>query len=404
MKKVCIVLSLCFLAISLSTYAKSTALIINLLLLEENAPPTDCDDLLDSDGDRLRNCYETNTGVYVSATDTGTSPFLPDTDSDGIKDGDEVLGTLSGLNLPLLGANPLKKNIFLEYDWFNDSTECSFHSHRPTVSVINKVAQAFANAPVTNPDGSTGIEIIQDYGQGGVFSGGNQIIDADGRLNGGVNGSEFIAHKVINFSSNRNGYFHYVLFPHNYNFSSRSSGQAELPGDDSIVSLYCSNSNQNVANTIMHELGHNLNLRHGGNENCNYKPNYNSVMNYQYQFPGIDSDSSCNAIGDGILSYSVGDRINLNESNLNENAGVCGATAIDWDNDGFFSTSVVADINSDYEFQASGCGGTFTTHQDHDDWANVYFLGLNDADGRAVIAKEIITETIAPNFQLLIQP
>jgi hypothetical protein len=36
--------------------------------------------------------------------------------------------------------------------------------------------------------------------------------------------------------------------------------------------------------TFMHELGHNLNLRHGGFEDVNYKPNYLSVMNYSFQF------------------------------------------------------------------------------------------------------------------------
>ena len=76
-----------------------------------------------------------------------------------------------------------------------------------------------------------------------------------------------------------------------------------------IVSLQCSNSTPNVSNTIVHELGHNLLLRHGGFENCNYKPNYNSVMNYQYQFPGVDTN--CTPPGNGVLDYSIGDRITL---------------------------------------------------------------------------------------------
>ena len=35
--------------------------------------------------------------------------------------------------------------------------------------------------------------------------------------------------------------------------------------------------------TFMHELGHLLGLGHGGSDNVNYKPNYQSVMNYRYQ-------------------------------------------------------------------------------------------------------------------------
>jgi hypothetical protein len=44
----------------------------------------------DSDGDGLLDGVETNTGKYVSATDTGTHPLNPDTDGDLRKDGDEI--------------------------------------------------------------------------------------------------------------------------------------------------------------------------------------------------------------------------------------------------------------------------------------------------------------------------
>jgi hypothetical protein len=44
----------------------------------------------DSDGDGIWDDYETNTGVFVSATDTGTDPNDSDSDDDGIKDGYET--------------------------------------------------------------------------------------------------------------------------------------------------------------------------------------------------------------------------------------------------------------------------------------------------------------------------
>ena len=42
------------------------------------------------DHDGLFDIFETNTGVYVSPTDTGSDPFDPDTDGDGFNDGWEV--------------------------------------------------------------------------------------------------------------------------------------------------------------------------------------------------------------------------------------------------------------------------------------------------------------------------
>src|SRR5438128_225063 len=41
------------------------------------------------------------------------------------------------------------------------------------------------------------------------------------------------------------------------------------------------------SSTLMHELGHNLGLHHGGDEDTNYKPNYLSIMNYMYQLEGL---------------------------------------------------------------------------------------------------------------------
>ncbi|MEM7350674.1 MAG: hypothetical protein AAF657_07700, partial [Acidobacteriota bacterium] len=362
----------------------------------------------DADGDRLDDCFETGTGVFVDATDTGTNPNDPDTDDDGLEDGDEVLGTTAGLDLPGLGVSPLRQDILLEYDWFDDGLECAAHSHRPTAAAVNEVTATFANAPVTNPDGSMGITLIHDYGQGGLLTGGNLIADPDGVLVGGVNDAEYMAHKLANFAANRQGYFHYVLLPHRYNVNSGSSGQAELPGNDFIVSLYCFGSDHNVAHTIVHELGHNLTLRHGGSDNCNYKPNYNSVMNYLYQFPGVDMD--CNgtpgivpacpsqfSFGDGALDLSTGGRPDLDEMALDETLGVCGAPGLDWNINAVFPENPVAfDINSCDPFQAITCGGTQTVLRDFDDWGNLSLLGVDDVDGVSPLPEIIDCENPPP--------
>lgn len=49
----------------------------------------ECDD--DDDNDGLVDTVETGTGTYVSGSDTGSDSLLPDTDGDGLADGDEVL-------------------------------------------------------------------------------------------------------------------------------------------------------------------------------------------------------------------------------------------------------------------------------------------------------------------------
>ncbi len=226
----------------------------------------------------------------------------PDTDGDGIWDGDEVYGTLDDLDLPAMGVSPVRKDIFIEVDWMNDSEECGSHSHRPSPEAVAEIEAAFAGAPVVNPyGGPTGVSLHMDYGQGGALVNGTNI-GSDPVV---VFDAEFNAYKAAFFDTNRKGYFHYAIFCHRYNDpKNNSSAIAELNEDDFIVSLQCSLSDSGVSKTTMHELGHNLNLHHGGFEPRNYKPNYNSIMNYRYQFYGIDDD--CDAVGDNVLDYSVG--------------------------------------------------------------------------------------------------
>lgn len=335
----------------------------------------------DRDGDGLPDSVETNTHVFVSRSNTGTDPQEWDSDGDGISDGDEVLGTAAGLDLPAMGLNPLHKNILLEYDWFDDSNECAAHSHRPTPATLNAVSATFAAAPVPNPDGSSGITVIHDYGQGGVFSGGNRIADSDGVLVGGVNDSEFTGYRARNFAANRQGYFHYTLLPHRYNTNDSSSGQAQLPGGDLIVSLYCLNSDHNVAATIVHELGHNLGLHHGGDVDTNYKPNYNSVMNYLYQFDGVDTD--CNPSGNGVIDYSRNRRITLDENALDERKGTCGTTVWDWNGNGSIESRVSKEINRD---------SSLSVLSDHDDWASLsYGLPTSAFGKRDVNSNDVVS-------------
>jgi len=53
-------------------------------------------------------------------------------------------------------------------------------------------------------------------------------------------------------------------------------GKGEVGGNDIVIFDAFDDSH------LMHELGHNMNLRHGGDEDNNYKPNYLSIMNYNH--------------------------------------------------------------------------------------------------------------------------
>jgi len=67
-------------------------------------PPTDPTDS-DTDKDRLDDGVETNTGTYVSATDTGTDPTVTDSDGDGLGDGVET-NTGTFVSATDTGTNP----------------------------------------------------------------------------------------------------------------------------------------------------------------------------------------------------------------------------------------------------------------------------------------------------------
>ncbi len=118
---------------------------------------------------------------------------------------------------------------------------------------------------------------------------------ADGRAN-------LYTYKYTYMDIARKQIFHYMLFANsqNANGSAGSSGLAELNGNDFIISVgnWGLNSNTTAdtnllinyqAGTIMHEFGHNLGIRHGGDVNDNYKPNYYSVLNYLYQLAGLST-------------------------------------------------------------------------------------------------------------------
>ena len=330
--------------------------------------------MADVDQDRLSGCQE----ILL-----GTDPTHADTDNDGLSDGDEVLGTLAGLNLPALGVNPLRKNLLVEIDWMV-GPECYAEgfSRKPTTENVAMVTEMFANAPVWNPDGSSGIDAIIDYGQGGFFTGGNEIDDGDALLDGDIlhPDAEFHEKRSEHSDHRRLGHFHYgIMAWRHQDANNYSSGVAEVGGDDFIVSMHCAGNDHLGAvaysNTIMHELGHNFGLLHGGGNYCNYRPNYDSVMNYRYAMFGNDFD--CDANSDYIPgTFSDGSRSPLDEFAIDEPQGVCGDLPLDWNFDGQISSGLLLDLNKDDGLQDQTCGGTHTVLHDHNDWAAVSLASI----------------------------
>jgi hypothetical protein len=150
------------------------------------------------------------------------------------------------------------------------------------------------------------------------------------------------------FAQNRKDIFHYGLFAHALggpydinghpvdphtgeptNVPLSYSGIAHRPGGGFMVSLGLWRSDipendqvgsvQVQAGTLMHELGHNLDLSHAGlSTQPNCMPNYPSVMNYLYQTRGL-TDAAGNEHVDysngGLSGFSVVEN-SLNNTNL----------------------------------------------------------------------------------------
>jgi hypothetical protein len=222
-----------------------------------------------------------------------------------------------------------------------------------------------------------------------------------------------------------------------------STGTSEINGNNFIVSLGASINDGEafltnpapggapvglfiIGGTFMHELGHNLGLRHGGGvsstpdpttctppdceDECttppepNFKPNFLSVMNYLYQTSGIESVSAPGEfvpvntrldystqvlptvpVSDGVLGV-------LDERGLDETVPFgltsgnfdlfsytdanCGGhlwpthAAVDWDGDGITgnNTAVMADLNPEENPGGYCPGPAIEQHRGHVDW------------------------------------
>ena len=288
---------------------------------------------------------------------------MTDTDNDALPDLWESCGYdynhdgLVDVDLPEMGVNPLHKDVFVEVDYMEDKVcflgACIIgHTHKPNPDAIAEVVKAFADAPVGNVDGIHGINLHIDFGSDTPMTSGKNW-GAFSRSNS-LPHSEFITEADLltlkqnptNFDPARQKIFHYSVFAHflgNPPPTCISGISLGIPNANFIITLggwgyqggqdVCSRdpggwraigTRFQQAGTFMHELGHNLGLHHGGNDDIKGKPNYLSVMNYAFQTRGL----IFNGEDSGIFDYS---RTNLTpplvEQQLNETVGLNGGSA-----------------------------------------------------------------------------
>lgn len=370
-----------------------------------------------------------------------------DSDGDGIPDSAKVSGkTFAGLDLYSLGARPGQRDLFIQID--------SMSSTDPGIilrqEAVQKLVDTFANHTFTN--GNKKIAVHVDAGtlysptiNTAAFNlGGGKMLAYASCLamestntvpTGCANLYDF---KRDNMDVRRKLIFHYAVMGSSQKTdgSCGSSGLGELNGNDFIITMgncgfkvtSATNINYTVngqAATIMHELGHNLGLNHGGFEANNYKPNYYSIMNYTYSFPGLSANPSgpqaanrfylnnstytkasginiCNIDNSPcgtsfIMDYSNGSSIDLDENNLDESknigrGAVAGAYA-DWDNSNSQTSGTFA-----YNIHKPDSTATLGVLKDYNDWDNLVLAFTRSYQGAesGAVVPTAVTRNLVP--------
>jgi hypothetical protein len=217
---------------------------------------------------------------------------LGDADGDGLLDEWETDGIdidedgVPELDLPAMGADPMRKDLFVELDRSAGSTF--------DAGALRDVEAAFANAPaglITNPDGSSGITLHVMVDETDLAKPSYPAPPGHFPALAAIKAQRFgtaaerASPKWDLIKAARLKSFRYCVWG-----GTRPGGVlgfSEIVGDDFTVLIDAlPNLDRNTqAGIFMHEFGHTLGLRHGGGNDVNFKPNYVSIMNYALTVP-----------------------------------------------------------------------------------------------------------------------
>ncbi|GLW20274.1 hypothetical protein DI270_030305 [Microbispora triticiradicis] len=287
-----------------------------------------------------------------------------DSDGDGLTDRVELKGITHADGtvdtwLPDHGADPCRGTIAIELDWLDDGTDAG--DDRPDGAAIQETVAMFdaaaRPAQPTCPYAETprpGVQLLVDVDDAIAVTPEQRRQPLNIERGGQI---PFLRFREADFTPGRANLFHYNLWGYQHDDSS-SSGWC-CHGPDFMVTLGTWSGGAPVrvqSGTLAHELGHALGLSHGGADNVNYKPNYLSVMNYNYQFIGVPDVSEwrgrIEAIGPATdfgtrlnqaldqvsrLDYSRAVLPPLDRRHLDEHTGIGTGTdsmAAWWDNEG----------------------------------------------------------------------